>query len=248
MAAKRRHWKEKDGRFWARVAIPVALRPSFGNKTELTEPLGGDRRVADRNHAAAVARLQAQIEQAKRAIEGTQTLKEPVSSLRQVTSDDYEHAVWNHYTGVQEAQEQKRAGMPTPLEISAAYEQLMRRIEAGQADPQRNPVAMFNVYTDYELMAGARHPARRGTAIDALGVEIARPRLLLSAGELPQRFETVEISTGHFVAVDGIGEKLATLAGRTNRFPTSSDANDGVRQRAHEGAQSGARDKERQGT
>lgn len=124
----------------------------------------------------------------------------------------------------------------------------MRRIEAGEADPQRNPVAMFNVYTDYELMAGARHPARRGTAIDALGVEIARPRLLLSAGELPQRFETVEISTGHFVAVDGIGEKLATLAGRTNRFPTSSDANDGVRQRAHEGAQSGARDKERQGT
>ncbi|MCL7464874.1 ABC transporter ATP-binding protein [Phaeovulum sp. NW3] len=91
-------------------------------------------------------------------------------------------------------------------------------------------------------------PARRGTAIDALGMEIARPRLLLPAGELPQRFETVEISTGHFVAVDGIGEKLATLAGRTNRFPTSSDANDGVRQRAHEGAQSGARDKERQGT
>lgn len=157
MAAKRRHWKEKDGRFWARVAIPAALRPFFGNKTQLTEPLGGDRRVADRNHPAAVARLQAQIEQARRAFEGAQALTEPVSRLRQVTSDDHEHAVWNHYTGVLEAHEQRRAGMPTPSEISAAYELVMQRIEAGEADPQRNPVAMFNVYTDHALLAGARH-------------------------------------------------------------------------------------------
>lgn len=65
MAAKRRHWKEKDGRFWARLAIPLALRPFFDNKTQLTEPLGGDLREADRNHAAAVARLQAMIDAAR---------------------------------------------------------------------------------------------------------------------------------------------------------------------------------------
>jgi len=55
----------KDGRFWARLSIPAALRPLFGNKTQLTEPLGGDLRVADRNHAAAVARLQAQLDETR---------------------------------------------------------------------------------------------------------------------------------------------------------------------------------------
>lgn len=68
MAAKRRHWKEKDGRFWARVSVPVALRPYFLGKTQLAEPLGGDRRVADRRHAAAVARLFEQLESAKRSL------------------------------------------------------------------------------------------------------------------------------------------------------------------------------------
>ena len=32
MAAKRRHWKEKDGRFWARIAIPAKLQPYFDPK------------------------------------------------------------------------------------------------------------------------------------------------------------------------------------------------------------------------
>ena len=65
MAAKRRHWKEKTGRFWARIAIPKDLQPCFDGKTQLTEPLGGDLRIADRNHAAAVARLQARIDSAR---------------------------------------------------------------------------------------------------------------------------------------------------------------------------------------
>ncbi|MCL7466688.1 hypothetical protein MXB90_16765 [Phaeovulum sp. NW3] len=157
MAAKRRHWKEKDGRFWARVSIPVALRPVFDNKTQLTEPLGGDLRVADRNHAAAVARLQSQLEQARRSVMAAQPPAEPTISLRDVTAKDYDNAVWDHYTSVLEAAESKRAAMPTPSEIAGAYEAAMRRIDAGDADPQRHPVRMFNVYTDYELKAGARH-------------------------------------------------------------------------------------------
>ena len=48
MAAKRRHWKEKDGRYWARISIPLELKPFFNNKTQLTEPLGGDLRIADK--------------------------------------------------------------------------------------------------------------------------------------------------------------------------------------------------------
>ena len=44
----------------------------------------------------------------------------------------------------------KRAAMPTSKEIADEYELLMQRIEAGDADPHRNPIGMFNVYTDYE--------------------------------------------------------------------------------------------------
>jgi hypothetical protein len=70
MTGKRRHWKEHKGRFWARVAIPLNLRQAFGHKTELTEPLGGDRRIADQKHPGAVARLQAKLEEARLALRG----------------------------------------------------------------------------------------------------------------------------------------------------------------------------------
>lgn len=66
MAGKLRHWKEKGGRFYARLAVPAALRERLG-KAELIEPLGADRKQALKDHAAAVARLQAIITQADRA-------------------------------------------------------------------------------------------------------------------------------------------------------------------------------------
>ena len=69
MAAKRRHWKEKDGRHWARIAIPKELKPFFDNKTQLTEALGGDLRIANENHPAAVARLKEKIRAAQRMLE-----------------------------------------------------------------------------------------------------------------------------------------------------------------------------------
>ncbi|MBC7139209.1 MAG: integrase [Defluviimonas sp.] len=65
MAGKPRHWKEKDGRFYARLAVPSNLRKIVG-RSELTEALGGDRRAAQRLHPAAVARLQHQITEAER--------------------------------------------------------------------------------------------------------------------------------------------------------------------------------------
>lgn len=64
MAGKLRHWKEKDGRFYARVAVPAHLRALLG-KSELISPLGGDRRAAVRQHPAAVSLLQHQITQAQ---------------------------------------------------------------------------------------------------------------------------------------------------------------------------------------
>ncbi|OCP17016.1 MULTISPECIES: tyrosine-type recombinase/integrase [unclassified Ensifer] len=61
MAGKPQHWKERNGRYSARVVIPPALRPYLDNRAELEIQLGGDRRTALRNHAAAVASIQRQI-------------------------------------------------------------------------------------------------------------------------------------------------------------------------------------------
>ncbi|GAB1362305.1 hypothetical protein MASR1M32_15410 [Rhodobacter sp.] len=94
MAGKRRHWKEKDGRFWARISIPAALRPMFDNRTQLTEPLGGDLRIADRNHPAAVARLQAQLDAARGRSNGRSVNSDTLPPIRNLTASDQEHAAW----------------------------------------------------------------------------------------------------------------------------------------------------------
>lgn len=167
MAAKRRHWKEKNGRFWARISIPSALRPFFGNKTELIEALGGDLRIADRKHAAAVARLQAQLDQA-RQLQAEQSdkvhndLSAQVSGnsglflpIRALTDADVENAVWNTYTSCLEEYAAKRAAMPSRKDIEDERESIFQRIERGEVDGAQ-PTSLFNLYTDFELKAGAR--------------------------------------------------------------------------------------------
>ncbi|WEJ14212.1 site-specific integrase [Sinorhizobium prairiense] len=61
MAGNLRHWKERNGRYSARIVVPPHLRPYLNGKTELEIQLGGDRRTALRHHAAAVASIQRQI-------------------------------------------------------------------------------------------------------------------------------------------------------------------------------------------
>ena len=151
MAAKRRHWKEKNGRFWARLAVPVELRTFFQNRTELIEPLGGDLRIADRNHSAAVARLHARIDEARQLLSSASPVVETAPTRRELGSGDKEDAAWAHYTASLAAIEQKRAALPTTEEVEAEHGRLMQRLDAGEADVDRNSIGMFNVYSDYEL-------------------------------------------------------------------------------------------------
>lgn len=60
MAGQVRHLKVKDGRFYARIAVPAALRERIG-RSELTAPLGGERRAALKLLPEAVAGLQRQL-------------------------------------------------------------------------------------------------------------------------------------------------------------------------------------------
>lgn len=61
MAGRTRYLKEKDGRFYARIAVPSEMKSAIG-KSELVTALGGDRRAAMRLLPEAVAALQKQLD------------------------------------------------------------------------------------------------------------------------------------------------------------------------------------------
>ena len=65
MQGKIRHLLERDGRYFARLVIPKALRPFMAGKYELRTPLGADRRVAIRALPSAIVALQGQIRAAE---------------------------------------------------------------------------------------------------------------------------------------------------------------------------------------
>ena len=64
MAGNTRHLKEKDGRFYARMAVPAALQTVIG-KSELVAPLGADRRAALKLLPEAVATFHRQLNEAQ---------------------------------------------------------------------------------------------------------------------------------------------------------------------------------------
>ena len=65
MAGNVRYLVQRGDGFWARIVVPQRLRPILG-ATELREPLGSIRRIAERNVHAAVARFHACLAQAER--------------------------------------------------------------------------------------------------------------------------------------------------------------------------------------
>lgn len=97
MAGKLRHWKERNGRFSARIVIPPQLRPYLDGKAELEIQLGGDRRTAIRNHAAAVASMQRQIGLARQKHEAATGQKPKAApyplTAQQIALRDYQSQI-----------------------------------------------------------------------------------------------------------------------------------------------------------
>ena len=65
VARKVRYLLERDGRYYARLVVPVHLRSYLEGKTELRLPLGADYREATKAIHGAVADLQFKIKQAE---------------------------------------------------------------------------------------------------------------------------------------------------------------------------------------
>jgi integrase len=76
--SKVRHLLCREGRHYARVVVPPELRRIIG-KTELREPLGADKRTAERNHHAAIARLLQQIADARRTVQESNSTPDAIA-------------------------------------------------------------------------------------------------------------------------------------------------------------------------
>ena len=147
--------ERKGGRFWARIAVPKDVQSALG-KCELIEPLGGDRRAAERRHAGAVARLQEQIVAAKKLLEAPRHLAAQETQFNPISQDDVRRAVWSHYQRLVRDNEAKREAMPTSADVDAAFERVLQRIEKGELDASQSPFAMINATGEVELMQLSR--------------------------------------------------------------------------------------------
>ncbi|MDO8983211.1 hypothetical protein [Cypionkella sp.] len=156
MAGKLRYWKEKDGRFWARIAVPVRLRPFLDSpRSELLEPLGGDRRAALRLHPAAVARLQLEIATAEqRANSANPAPLKHASPRTAITTADFGRAVWQRYLTALEADDANRELYPSKAEIAAELAKLEQRAKAGEIGGE--PLALLDASLDFLRLKDAR--------------------------------------------------------------------------------------------
>lgn len=175
MAGKLRYWKEKDGRFWARIAVPARLRPFLDTpRGELIEPLGGDRRAALRLHPAAVARLQLEIAQAEqRANGGTPARPKHPTTRAAITTADFGRAVWQRYTAALEADDAQRDRHPDEGQIAAERAALAQKIRSGEVASE--PLAILAASFDHLLARESRNLDRftRETRLAALERELA---------------------------------------------------------------------------
>ncbi|WP_339109170.1 integrase [Thioclava sp. GXIMD4216] len=156
MAAKLRYWKEKNGRYWARITLREDIRHLFGGKTELTEPLGGDLRVAKHEHDEAVARLKRQIKLAQEALKQVAPPAKP-ASLRALSEDDIKRAIWEHFQSVLTEDTAKRAEMPSPADIERELERFYERVAQGYSDVEKYGLSVLSEDADYRMAAGARY-------------------------------------------------------------------------------------------
>ena len=82
MTGKLPHWQEKKGSFYARLAVPPALRNFLDEKSELRIALGNNRVEAKRAHARAVAELRDQIDAARLKAEAAGVALKPATMTR----------------------------------------------------------------------------------------------------------------------------------------------------------------------
>lgn len=139
------------------MRVPLDLVETVGKK-ELVKALGTkDETVAKRLLSPVVRQWEQHFDDLR--------------SRREVTAGDKAVAVWQHYEATLQQDDQKRRAMPTPADLDAEEQRLMRRIEKGEVSSD-SFAGMINAHTELELMLRSRTDdanlrARRHAALKA---------------------------------------------------------------------------------
>ncbi|WP_418025066.1 DUF6538 domain-containing protein (plasmid) [Paracoccus sp. TD-10] len=207
MAGQVRHLKVKNGRFYARIAVPAHLRQIIG-KTELVTPLGGERRAAMKALPAAVAMLQRQIATAEASTAGDRQ----AGPNGPITTADYGRAVWQRYTAALAEDEAKRDRLPSVDAIEVEQDKLMQRAQAGQI-ALADPLAVLDASLDLLVMKDAQafDQSARQAKLDALRADLTENRTHLVEHEIDAYLDRHSLT-----APEGSAER-ATLAKRIMR-------------------------------
>ncbi|MFC0200591.1 integrase [Paracoccus rhizosphaerae] len=171
MAGQVKNLKVKNGRFYARLAVPARLRPIVG-KTELVTPLGGERRAAMKALPAAVAALQRRLDAAGQSEAGAR-----LDNLRSpITTADFGRAVWLHYQSMLEADDAARAGYPSQREVDAEQARVLDHLKTGTVPAE--PLAVLDASLDLIRLQGAAavDQTLREAKLDALRRDLAADR------------------------------------------------------------------------
>ena len=139
MAGAVRYLIQRGDAFYARIVVPVALRPYLDGKTELRAPLGSNRKIAERSLHTAVADMHERLAAAKAKLD-VSAAPPPRMRSRSLTTPQIAHT---HYANELEIDRRLREGgqvMPDwPVERDNDLDSLPASIEV----PDENEPARF---------------------------------------------------------------------------------------------------------
>ncbi|MBD9493204.1 site-specific integrase [Ensifer sp. ENS01] len=206
--------------YYARIKVPTDLVEIVGKK-ELVKALGTKEESIAKREMWPV-------------VDGWTRHFDDLRSRREITADDKAIAVWQHYESTLQRDDQKRRAMPTPADIDAEEQRLLRRIDRGEINSD-DFIGMINAYADYELMRRARtddanlrarHLAGSKSALTSGDIRliapavndfIARHRLLVEVGSDEYR-ELCALMTRAEIA--GLERTLERDSGNYSGAPT----------------------------
>lgn len=166
MAGKVRHLLEREGRFWARLVVPVALRGIVGRR-ELLKPLGPDRVLALRSLPRAVADMQSELEAARHQLAKGGAVAKPQPRGRRLTVEQIARDHHQRQIAIDaEIREMDRpyAGQP----FDERYVADLRRAKSGEASNQELAETVGEFVREYKVLGNTdvtpTHPEFRRLA------------------------------------------------------------------------------------
>ncbi|MBZ9757865.1 site-specific integrase [Mesorhizobium sp. ESP6-5] len=190
--------KRGGGVYYAQMAVPVELQPIVGAKMKERSLRTKDPREAKRLMMPVIAEWNARFDD--------------IRARRALADLDKADAVWKHYTGTLDRDEQARRSMPTAADLDAATERAVERVQREGIDV-RDPLAALNASLDVMVLKQRR-------ALDAYArrTKLDHMRKHLATGETALiNHEVDAYAADNGLMIDTLSPDRGDLAGKMMR-------------------------------